>query len=310
MTAGWSVVVRQEEAGRWLKLSQYAFLLRHFETVAANQLPVREVFTQLPDAPRRELTEFIRFGQELYILEWDLTECLNEFKTGYQLAANLTLKKFSVVYHTDNFNARVYKLIENVEALLALLGGIDPELRPGKGEPTRRESMEKSLKEEGRHSILKLIRRFRERDSIKGAVEVRNRFVHLYRRDGPDWRWSLFVPATRIREYETASDPFAVELQRIVEPPHVDDYADAQADRLLEALREVQQCRDDLYGALLAHLAVRVTGQNEETQLRFKFVLDQHEVWREFGNEAARARADHADHGTNSDRAGNAGDRS
>jgi hypothetical protein len=151
------VVLRQEEAGRWLDLSVNAFLLRHPEVVAATWLPVR--------------------GQELCVLEWDLTMCLNEFKTGYQLAEDLTLKKFSVVYHTDNFNARVYKLIEDVEALLALLGGVDLERRPGK--PPRRESVETSLKEDGRHSILKLIRRFRERDSIKGAVEARNQFDHL-----------------------------------------------------------------------------------------------------------------------------------
>ena len=307
MTAGWSVVLRQEEAGRWLDLSVNAFLLRHFETMVAKQLPVREVLRRLPDALGTELSQFIRIGQELCVLEWDLTGCLIEFKTGYQLAENLTLKKFSVVYHTDNFNARVYKLIEDVDALLALFGGVDPERRSGKGEPSRRESMEKSLKEDSRHSILKLIRRFRERDSIKGAVEARNRFVHLYRRDEPDWRWGLFVPATRIREYETASDRFAVELRRMVDPPHVDDYADAQADRLLEALREVQQFRDDLYGALLADFAARVAEQSEEVQRHFQWVLDVHECWRELLNEAARARGGHADHGTNPDRPGNAG---
>src|SRR6266850_2325966 len=131
MTAGWSVVLRQEEAGRWLDLSVNAFILRHFDAMAGTQLPVRDVLRGLPDALRNELSGFIRIGQELCVLEWDLTECLNEFKTGYQLAENLTLKKFSVVYHTDNFNARVYKLIEDVEALLALLGGIDPERRSG-----------------------------------------------------------------------------------------------------------------------------------------------------------------------------------
>lgn len=310
MTAGWSVVLRQDEAGRWRDLSVNGFLLRYLDAVAANQLPVREALGQLPEALGRELTEFIRIGQELYVLEWDLTECLNEFKAGYQLAQNLTLKKFSVVYHTDNFNARVYKLIEDVDALLALLGGIDPERRPGKGEPSRRESMEKSLREDGRDSILKLVRRFRERGSIKRAGEARNRFVHLYRGDEPDWRWGLFVPATRIREHETASDRFAVELRRMVDPPHVDDYADARADRLLEALREVQQFRDDLYGALLDDLAMRVAGQSEETRLRFQWVLDLHEFWRELGIEADRAQADDADHGTSPDRPGNAGEQS
>lgn len=129
------------------------------------------------------------FRQELYILEWYLTECLNEFKTAYQLAfaRNLSLKKFSVVYHTDNFNARVYKLIEDVEALLALLGGIDPQRRPGKGEPSRRESMEKSLKDDSRHSMLNLIRGFRERDSIKRTVEARGQPLHPHL-SSPDQR--------------------------------------------------------------------------------------------------------------------------
>src|SRR5437870_12065107 len=70
---------------------------------------------------------------------------------------------------------------------------------------------------------------------------------------------------------------------------------------------EVQQFRDDLYGALLADFAARVAEQSEEVQRHFQWVLDVHECWRELLNEAARARAGHADHGTNPDRPGNAG---
>ena len=118
MTAAWSVVLRQPEAHRWHELSFYAFLLKRLEAVAATCFP-------LSDALERERATFERIGEELWILEWDLAACLNEFKTGYQLGENLNAKKFSVVYHTDNFAARVYKLIEDVEALLALLGGRD-----------------------------------------------------------------------------------------------------------------------------------------------------------------------------------------
>jgi hypothetical protein len=284
MTAAWSLVLRQDEAGHWVHLAAMAFVLRHFETVAARRAPLPEVLHQLPDALGREFAEFIRFGEELHVLEWDLTECLNEFKAGYQHAGYLNLKKFSVVYHTDNFNARVYKLIENVEALLALLGGIDPARRPEKDEPSRRRSMEESLRADKRHSILKLMRRFRERDSIKSAVEVRNRFVHLYRRDEPDWRWGMFVPAARLSEWSTA-DEFAAKLRGLAESPHVDDYADAQADRLYETLREIQRFLDDLYGAVLSDLAMRVAGQDEETQVHFQWVHVFDDLWREPGGE-------------------------
>lgn len=119
MTAAWSVVLRQPEAHRWHEISFYAFLLKRLEAVASTWFP-------LSDALDRERATFERIGEELWILEWDLAACLTEFKTGYQLGENLNAKKFSVVYHTDNFTARVYKAIEDVEALLGLLGGRDP----------------------------------------------------------------------------------------------------------------------------------------------------------------------------------------
>ena len=144
--------------------------------------------------------------------------------------------------------------------------------------------MEESLRADKRHSILELVRRFREHDSIKSAVEVRNRFVHLYRRDEPDWRWSMFVPAARISEWSTA-DEFAAKLRGLAESSHVDDYADAQADRLYETLREVQRFRDDLYGAVLSDLAMLVAGRDEETQMRFQWVHAFDDLWRELGGE-------------------------
>ena len=302
MTAAWSVVLRQPETNRWRELSFYAFLLKHCEALAATRLPLGDALERFPD----ESGKFFRIGEELCVLEWDLTGCLFEFKGGYKLdygPDNLSLKKFSIVYHTDNFNLRVHKLNEDVEALLALLGGGDPKRRPRKGEPSRREFVETSLDRDSRHSILELVRRFRECPLIKAAVEARNAFVHSYR-DEPDreWRWSMLVPATRIREYQSGSDPFAEALRRIVDPPHVDAYADAQADRLFETLQEVQQFRDDLYGALLADLAALVARQSEETQLRFKWVLDHDELWRDLLKEASRARAAHGDDGANPDR--------
>src|SRR5262249_40589292 len=157
--------------------------------------------------------QFERIGEELWILEWDLAGTLNEFKTGYQLADNRNAKKFSIVYHTDNFNMRVYKLMEDVQALLELVGGRDPRRRPPKGEPPRQEFVEALLEERGLASILSLLRGFRERPSIKAAVKDRNRFVHSYR-DEPDdeWRWKMLVPAARLRDYHGTTDQLAQEL--------------------------------------------------------------------------------------------------
>jgi hypothetical protein len=242
MMATWSVVLRQPEAHRWEEVSFYAFLLGHLPDVAEARLP-------LPDLLESKRARFERLGEELWILEWDLAGTLNEFKIGYQLAGNLNAKKFSIVYHTDNFNMRVYKLMEDVEALLALIGGRDPRRAPRKGEPSRREFVEALLGEQGLASILRLLRGFRERPSVKAAIEDRNRFVHSYR-DEPDheWRWKMLAPAARLRDYHGTTDQLAQELKRLTEPALVDDYADAKADVLLDTLRDIQEFRDQFYG--------------------------------------------------------------
>jgi hypothetical protein len=104
------------EAHRWQEVSFYAFLLGHLPAVAEARFP-------LPDLLERKRARFERVGEELWILEWDLAGTLNEFKTGYSSPEVSTPRKFSIVYHTENFNMRIYKLIEDVEALLALVGG-------------------------------------------------------------------------------------------------------------------------------------------------------------------------------------------
>ncbi len=147
---------------------------------------------------------------------------------------------------------------------VVLLAGRDPKRRPRKGEQSRREFVETFLEDSSHRSILETVRHFRERPLIKAAVTARNLFVHSYR-DEPDheWRWSMFVPAVRIREYDGGDDRIAVELRRIAEPHDVDDYADAKADLLLDTLQEIQQFRDALYGTVLADLAGRVSAQTE-----------------------------------------------
>lgn len=281
--ATWSVVLRQPEAHRWQEISFNAFLLGHLPAVAETWFP-------LPDSLESQRTGFERLGDELWVLEWDLAGTLNEFKTGYQLAQTLNAKKFSIVYHTDNFNMRIYKLMEDVEALLALVGGREPRRAPRKCEPSRREFVEALLKEQGLASILHLLRRFRERPLVKAAIEDRNRFVHSYR-DEPDheWRWKMLVPAARLRDYGETADQLAKELKRLAEPALVDDYADAKADVLLDTLREVQEFRDALYGNALAELAAQVPTQTAAVQERLRWIVEAHEVWQDLLSLADRS---------------------
>ena len=268
-------MLREPEGYRWEEFSFHAFLLKHLEKVAAKRLP-------LSDPLEGERATFERVGKELWILEWDLAGCLNEFKMGYQLAENLNAKKFSIVYHTDNFNSRVYKVIEDVEALLGLLGGRDPKRGPRKGEPSRREFVETLLKKKSLTSILDLIRDFRERPLINAAIEDRNLFVHSYR-DEPDreGRWRLFVPARRLREYDNPTNRLAEVLRHMADPTLVDDYADAKADVLFDTLREIQIFRDHLHGNALTELAGRVSTQTESVQKRLRWILRDYEYWRD-----------------------------
>jgi len=219
------------------------------------------------------------------VLEYDLTSVLFVFKIDYQVhyqgGEHLLLKKFSIVYHIDNFRVRAHKVIENVEALLALLGGVDPKRRPKKNEPSRRAQMEEALKTGGRHVILQLLRQFRENDLMNRAVQARNTFVHLYR-DEPDseWRSAMVTPAARIREYDHGPDALAEKLRRLVEPEHLDSYADEHADRLLETLRVVQLFRDRLWGVLLQDVAELLRTRPAETQERYQWLISHAEFCR------------------------------
>jgi hypothetical protein len=277
MMATWSVVLRQPEAHRWEDVSFYAFLLGHLPAVAEAQWPLRNLLAM-------KLAEFGRVGEELSILAWDLAATLNEFKAGYQLAGNLNLKKFSIVYHADNFNMRVHKLMEDVNALFEMIGGRDPRRRPPKGEPSRQDFVEALLKGRDLGSILQLLRRFRENRLIKAAIADRNRFVHSYR-DEPDheWRWKMLVPAARLRDYDKTTDQLAHELKRLAEPALVDDYADEKADVLRKTLGDIQGFRDEFYRNVLAELAARISKQTAAVQERFRWVVQVDESWRLLG---------------------------
>lgn len=130
------VLKRQEEAGRWYNLSVYAFWLRHPRALEGDP-------SYRPAGLEVESDRVRRLGQELHVLEWDLVEGLNEFELAYQdLYRNyLALKKFAIVYHTDNFYIRVHKLLENAYGLLGLAVGLAPEKR----DPTRRQRVRETL---------------------------------------------------------------------------------------------------------------------------------------------------------------------
>jgi hypothetical protein len=75
MTENWSIVRYREEAGRWLQISEYGFWVCHPEGLDART-------TFRPEGLEAEWALFRRIGEELHVLELDLTECLNEFKMG------------------------------------------------------------------------------------------------------------------------------------------------------------------------------------------------------------------------------------
>jgi hypothetical protein len=265
MTGDWALVLRDPQAKSWLDLSVWAFWLKHPEALAA----------QPSDGLVNEAQQFRRLGEVLFVFK-------AAYQVDYQGGEHLSLKKFSIVYHIDNFYVRVHKMIENVEALLALLGGVDPKRRPRKDEPSRRAQMEEALKAGGRHATLRLLRQFRENDLMKRAVEARNTFVHLYR-DEPnsEWRSAMVTPAARIREYDHGPDALAEELRRLAEPEHLDSYADEQANRLLDILRVIQTFRDGLWGVLLHDVAELVRTRPAETQERYQSLILLAEFWRD-----------------------------
>ena len=268
MTSARSIVLRDPEASRWLDLSAWAFWLKHPEALDA----------QMSDGMvNEEQQQFRRLGEELYVLEYDLTSVLFVFKTAYQIdysgGEHLSLKKFSIVYHIDHFHVRAHKMIENVEGLLTLLNDVDPRRVSKKKAGSKRTQMEEALKTGGRHVTLGLLRQFRENDLIDHAVQARHRFVHRYRDElDSEWRSAMVNPAARIREYDHGPDALSEKLRRLAEPEHLDSYADEQADRLLETLRVIQLFRDRLWGVFLQDVAELVRTRPTETQERFWYL--------------------------------------
>lgn len=94
----WSVVRRDTDAERWQAVARDAFWLGSRAALDADR----------PGEPpgMGELSaRFRRHGEELNVVEHDLTECLNEFKQAYEVlyreSSQIALKKFSIVHHDE-----------------------------------------------------------------------------------------------------------------------------------------------------------------------------------------------------------------
>jgi hypothetical protein len=190
----------------------------------------------------------LRYGEELRILEHDLTECINEFQlaheTIYHDPENLELRKFAVVYHVDNFYVRVHKLVEDIYRTLALVVGLDPTRRAPQGELSFRERVRRGLHKRRLTAISESLRAFEEDKWVKRAVDARNLFVHQYREE-PEW--PMLHPSERFREPD---DSLARDLRRIEQGTDLDRYAARKADELSKTLRAIRRFRDHLLQVL------------------------------------------------------------
>jgi hypothetical protein len=260
----WHLVARDDEAVGWSNIAIFGFWFRHPRALDAK-------FPGRPVGMEAEADAFRRLGVELLLLEWDLAWCLNEFKTAYQVlySENLSLKKFSVVYHVDNFNVRVHKLRENVYRLLALTVGLDHCGKPRREDSAREKEVETGLHRLGLSGAVQILQRFENHPRVKRAIDDRHLFVHQFRQEP---NWPMIGPE---RRYEDESDDAtARELRGLTEGPELDRYADKKANQLLDTLVVIQGFRDELWSFLLDETTRIVSKRPEETRQRLQPVID------------------------------------
>jgi hypothetical protein len=240
---------RDPNSRLWYLTALLCFWFRYPKTLRAASFP------KPPSGLEKTMDSFRRYGEELEILEHDLTECINEFQaaheTLYRDPDNLELKKFAIVYHVDNFYVRVHKLIENVYRLLALAVGLDFTRRRRQGEPSLRKEVREGLSSRKLQKVFDCLRTFEENKWVHRAVEARNLFVHEYREES---EWPMLHPRDRFQEPE---DPMARYLRRIDQGTDLDRFAARKANELSQALRATRRFRDrivkelsDVVGAL------------------------------------------------------------
>jgi len=125
-------------------------------------------------------------GWELGILEHDLAQTFQRVQDRYQVLYDdpdrLYFKKFSVVYHSDNFFVRVHKLKDNVYTLVGKMMGVEREYR----ERAFFKQVFERLEARKLHAVAKCLHTFETDKALKEALRQRNFFVHRYRRE-PDW---------------------------------------------------------------------------------------------------------------------------
>jgi len=261
----WSLVRLDAEAFRWQELAQYAFWLRYpaaLDSVRPGQPPGME----------EAAATFRRYGEELNVLEHDLTECLNEFKQSYQVLyrepSAIAKKKFSIVYHVDNFLIRVHKFRENLYRLLALAVGLDHSGRPRLADSLREERVANALERRRFTSIATCVQAFDRDPHIAAAIAARNLFVHQFRED--PGRPELEA-ASRINDFE---DPIARQVSALTDLPAIDRYADRKADDLLRILDAIRDFRNTLYEAIKHEFVALVSQRSPETRRRFQPFVD------------------------------------
>jgi hypothetical protein len=231
--------VRDEGAVRWRVASLLCFWLRY-----------PHAYPTVMGAPEPALTSFLRYGDELRVLEHDLTECINEFRLAHEVLYHgpemLELKKFAVVYHVDNFYVRIHKFVENVYGLLGQGVGLEPSRRLAPEEPPYRKQVRAALARRKLPAVLQCLREFEENTSIKRAVEARHLFVHRFREE-PE------LPFLGPRDRFAASideDPLAQEIRCLYQASDLDRYARRKVRELSETLKAARDFRDRLFEVL------------------------------------------------------------
>jgi len=142
-----------EEVDNWVNLALVSYCLRN------------PGFADSPGIDSQGFAPFLRWGQELDILEYDLAQCGNEFilssRSFYREASELNVRKFVILYHVDNFNVRLSKLVDNIHGLVGLTEkGADLTVYQTLGEVRRR------------------LDEFKLAALVRSALRDRNRFVH------------------------------------------------------------------------------------------------------------------------------------
>lgn len=261
----WNVVRLDTDAERWRDIAVDAFWL-HSPIALDSDHPAE------PPGMEEIAARFRKYGAELNVLEHDLTECLNEFKQAYEVLYRelgaITQRKFSIVYHTDNFLVRVHKFREDLYRLLALTVGLDHSAKPRRSDLSREEQVANAFERRRLHSIGKCVVQFDHNQRITAAITERNLFVHQFREDP---KRPELGASSRVRDFE---DGIAAQVSAITDLPAIDRYADRKADELLRILEAIREFRNTLYEAIEDEVIAILAKRSPETRRRFQPFVD------------------------------------